>query len=478
MKKLAALFLFMLCLGAAPEPAKACTAPCTKAQITTDINTNWPDNTTGGITPAILRAQVLELLNSYLDLAGNPTPAWCLMANASSSPSANYACTTIASLTNKATPASTDLLLISDQAASGAFKQSTIAQVLGAVTSGVPTINGNAGAWTLTAGLNSTSNQGQLDAAYTGFATKNCTLTATVATNILTVALKDNTGADPSATSPCLLNYRSVTPATGQTTAVPQTAALSINTNAVGATLATSANTAFRFWVVSFNNAGTNVLALYNASTTAQCRPIDETQVQTSVAISATATSAGVYYTPNGTTVTSKAIRILGYIEYNSTGLATAGTYASTPNFVQVFGPGVKKPCDTVQSSYALTGTLQTSSGATFPTVTGSGLAISLSMTSAANLVRTTGAAKAQNGSGGSVILQIFRATGAFACTTAVGTSKSITVGSAIVVGGGLSFASIDKPNSLAPIYGYCYGATAVAGTADGADLLVDEIMG
>jgi hypothetical protein len=54
--------------------AKAnCTAPCTKSQITTDINTNWPDNTTGAITPALLRSTVLDLVNSYFDLLGTAT---------------------------------------------------------------------------------------------------------------------------------------------------------------------------------------------------------------------------------------------------------------------------------------------------------------------------------------------------------------------------------------------------------------------
>ena len=47
-----------------------CTAPCTKSQITTDINTNWPDNTVGSITPAALRSTVLDLVNSYLDTNG------------------------------------------------------------------------------------------------------------------------------------------------------------------------------------------------------------------------------------------------------------------------------------------------------------------------------------------------------------------------------------------------------------------------
>lgn len=70
MKQLAALLLFLLCLGAAPAHAN-CTAPCTKAQIATDIATNWPDNTTQAITPALLRSTVLDLVNSYLDINGS-----------------------------------------------------------------------------------------------------------------------------------------------------------------------------------------------------------------------------------------------------------------------------------------------------------------------------------------------------------------------------------------------------------------------
>jgi hypothetical protein len=53
------------------QEAKACTAPCTKTQITNDINANWPDNTAQQITPALLRTTVLELVNSYIDTNGS-----------------------------------------------------------------------------------------------------------------------------------------------------------------------------------------------------------------------------------------------------------------------------------------------------------------------------------------------------------------------------------------------------------------------
>lgn len=72
------LILFSWLLFACPASAN-CTTPCTKAQITTDINTNWPDNTTQLITPALLRSTVLDLVNSYVDING--TSAFTCAAN-------------------------------------------------------------------------------------------------------------------------------------------------------------------------------------------------------------------------------------------------------------------------------------------------------------------------------------------------------------------------------------------------------------
>ncbi len=75
MLRRALVALALLCLawmGMPIETARAnCATPCTKAQVTTDITTNWPDNTTGAITPALLRSTVLDLLNSYIDANGS-----------------------------------------------------------------------------------------------------------------------------------------------------------------------------------------------------------------------------------------------------------------------------------------------------------------------------------------------------------------------------------------------------------------------
>jgi hypothetical protein len=63
MKKLLAAFLCLSLVTAAY-------AQKTKTQMNTEVNTNWPDNTTGLITPALLRTTVLDLINSYIDLNG------------------------------------------------------------------------------------------------------------------------------------------------------------------------------------------------------------------------------------------------------------------------------------------------------------------------------------------------------------------------------------------------------------------------
>jgi hypothetical protein len=63
---LAALFLCLVSVTS----AHACTAPCTKTQVLTDINTNLQDNNKNLITPALVRTSLFEIVNSYLDIGG------------------------------------------------------------------------------------------------------------------------------------------------------------------------------------------------------------------------------------------------------------------------------------------------------------------------------------------------------------------------------------------------------------------------
>jgi hypothetical protein len=51
------------------------TTPQTKSALTTEVNTNLPDNTTGAITPALLRTTLIDMLSSWIGLVDPANPA-------------------------------------------------------------------------------------------------------------------------------------------------------------------------------------------------------------------------------------------------------------------------------------------------------------------------------------------------------------------------------------------------------------------
>jgi hypothetical protein len=203
----------------------------------------------------------------------------------------------------------------------------------------------------------------------------------------LTIAVKGNNGNDPSPTNPVLIPFAGPSTATSGPMWAAVTAARSIDSNAAGATFGTANNVPFRLWIVAFYNSGSPVLAFWQSvtggATPSAIAPLSPDTNQSSTAVSGSATSAGVFYTPNGTTVTSDAFCILGYVEYAS-GLATAGTYNSNPTKVQLFGPGVRKPGDVVQRVYIAGNTTTSSTSAGF---SNAGDSASITPTSAASLV-------------------------------------------------------------------------------------------
>jgi len=340
-----------------------------------------------------------QVANSMLANAA----VYTLKGNFTGSPAAPQD-STIAALTLKASPAASDELLLADNAASGALKRASVSSIASAGS--VASIAGNTGSFTLAGGVTNTANQIQFDGRYASLNTgHNCAIAASVATNLLTVTLTDAGGSALSATSPCYINYRSATAGTGTTTLVAQTSAISISTGSTGVTLGSANNSAFRFWVVAFNNSGTNVLALYNASSPTRIYPLDETGVASALGIGAGAVNAGVFYAQGGA-ITAKAFRIIGYVEYNSTGLATAGTYATAPSFVQVFGPGVKKPGDRVQ---LVSFTSSTTSSFTSSSYAATSVSSTITPVSAANLisVRAGGSARPTGaGTAGQLVLR------------------------------------------------------------------------
>ncbi len=197
---------------------------------------------------------------------------------------------------------------------------------------------------------------------------RNLSLVASVAANALTIALKTKAGTDATATDKISIPFRSATAANGDFATVDVTSASSLVISN-GSTLGSVANIANRFWVVGFNDAGTFRLGLVNCLTTVAgagsgrdvtaIYPLRDDVLASSTAEggAGAADSAQVIYT--GTAVSAKAMRVLGYLEYN-VGLGTAGVYATVPTKLQLFGPGISLPGQVVQTVRNDTGAVAT----------------------------------------------------------------------------------------------------------------------
>jgi hypothetical protein len=198
---------------------------------------------------------------------------------------------------------------------------------------------------------------------------QNMSITANVASNILTIALKTKAGADPSASSPVRASFRNVVAATGDYVAREITAALSLAVPDT-ALLGTANSTPFRLWVVLFDDGGTMRLGVINCLATAAnpgagrdvsaIYPLRDDVLASSTAVGTGSDSAGVIYT--GSAVTGKAMRVLGFMEWAS-GLATAGTWSAGPTKIQPIQPGMSMPGQLVQVQRSQTGAFSSGAG-------------------------------------------------------------------------------------------------------------------
>jgi hypothetical protein len=181
--------------------------------------------------------------------------------------------------------------------------------------------------------------------------------------------------------------------------------------------------------------------------------------------------------------VANDAVRIIGYCDFSS-GLATVGSWASACTTTQVFGAGIKKPGDVVQSTYGVS-SVQTTGNTTTNVVTVP--AASITPTSSINFVKAHAEATiVETGSAFNVVTQIFRAAGSSAaCTTAVGPIMTFYTG----VGGAATqsiLTALDAPQSSAQqSYAACIKATGAAnhlycvgGAGTNCSIELQEIMG
>lgn len=190
----------------------------------------------------------------------------------------------------------------------------------------------------------------------------NLQLNAAVASNELTVSVctinsGSNTCNNASSSNPILFAFRDPTAANGDPTIVSLQASLGFTTGATSDSFGCTTAVLCRLWVWAIDNAGTIDLCVYNADNPTGPSVVDlnEGAVQTSQSGTGGGTSVQALYC-NASAVSSKAVRRLGYIEATW----TSGTGWSGPTTVQLFGPGVKKPCDVVQTIYAQSSTAAT----------------------------------------------------------------------------------------------------------------------
>lgn len=198
------------------------------------------------------------------------------------------------------------------------------------------------------------SSSANIAASALGFSMTNGTLVPTNNGSALTVAVKTLAGADPSAADPVTIVFRNATAATGDYTTIALTAATSLVISS-GSTMGTSNSTPFRLWIVGFNDAGTFRMGAVNCLSGTSIMPLKDDDLRSSTAEggAGAADSAQVIYT--GTAVASKAMRVLGYMDWDA-GLAAAGTWSSNPTKVQLFGHGVPLPGQEVQRQRTATG--------------------------------------------------------------------------------------------------------------------------
>lgn len=185
---------------------------------------------------------------------------------------------------------------------------------------------------------------------------QNYSLAAAVDASAMTITLSGYDGTALSSTNKAQFAFRSATAGTGTHSVVSATANLTLTISS-GSTMGTTSNVPANFWVVIFNDAGTLRLGAINCSTSTAIYPLSDDTLASSTAEGGAggADSAGVIYT--GSAVTSKAMRVLGYVEHTQ---ATAGTYATEPSKVQLWTSGMKLPGDVVQRRKTVTGNAAT----------------------------------------------------------------------------------------------------------------------
>lgn len=176
----------------------------------------------------------------------------------------------------------------------------------------------------------------------------NLAVAGSVAANAMTIAIKTQANADPSAPSPVVVGMRSATITSGVYNARSITSALSIVIPS-GQTMGQQNGVAAFIYVYLIDNAGTLELAVSGSI-------YPENQLVSTSAVSGASTATGIYST---TARSNVPLRLVGRITNTQ---ATAGTWATSPSQIQLY-PN-QSPVDAVTGVISTTATVPTGGGA------------------------------------------------------------------------------------------------------------------
>lgn len=309
-------------------------------------------------------------------------------------------------------------------------------------------------------------------AANTGASMLNGQVTAVATANTLVLSILTTAGATPSTADTAFFNFRSAALTSGAPTILPLQSALTF-TLATTSSLGCTTSTLCRLWILASDTNGTGAgiaLCAFNALNASSISPLNEAILFSSGSGTSGGTSSQLAYC-SVSSVTSRPYRIVGYVEATW----ASGTGWTGLSLVQLFGPGIKKPGDVIQSVFNATATNGTvSANAGIPQALTNGQSLSINLSSSTNVVRGFLQSSMQNSAASSVSMQMARG------STLIGelTSFSSTAGG--YVPATLIFFDIPRSTSLTySVFGNGASGTVTIPAANaGAVLILDEIQG
>jgi hypothetical protein len=186
----------------------------------------------------------------------------------------------------------------------------------------------------------------------------NLSLSSSVTSHELTVAILDPNGNALSASKPVIIDYPS--PTTGGNVFRPITSATAITTGAISDSFGCLTGVLCKLWIWAIDNSGTEGICIYNTLSGTSIIDLNEAIAQSSASGTSGGTSTQTLYC-NISSVSSKSVRRLGYIEATW----TSGTGWSAPSTVILFGPSIKKPNDVLVTTPISSTTTQSSTNTT-----------------------------------------------------------------------------------------------------------------